>query len=72
MADFFGVETSPITWGLMMVLLGAGGVALAKIYGLFFMRHKTPHRVGSAMNVTHAEVSEWSDGEGYVLSLIHI
>ena len=50
MADLFSPETSPLTWGFLMLLLGAGGVAFAKVYGLFFMRHKTPHRVGNAMN----------------------
>ena len=30
------------------------------------MRWKTPYRIGDAMNVQHAEVVEWRDGEGYV------
>lgn len=68
MADLFSPETSPLTWGFLMLLLGAGGVAFAKVYGLFFMRHKTPHRVGNAMNVTRAEVTEWSGKEGYVMA----
>ena len=32
------------------------------------MRHKSPHRVGEAMNVTRAEVTEWSGKEGYVMA----
>jgi membrane-bound ClpP family serine protease len=48
------------------VMLGFAAVALAKIYGLFFMRWKTPFRVGEAMNVSRAEVVEWSGDKGYV------
>jgi len=52
----------------MLVLLGAGLVVIAKVYGLIFMRHKSPHRVGEMMNVTRAEVTEWSGKEGYVMA----
>ena len=58
--------TNPVGLGLIAILTGFGLVALAKLYGLFFMRWKTPFRVGEAMNVRHAEVVDWKDGEGRV------
>ena len=57
---------NPIVWGLTFLLAGAGFVLIAKIYGLIFMRGKTPHRIGDAMNVNRAEVVDWSGGEGHV------
>lgn len=45
-------------------------VAVAKLYGLFFMRWKTPFRVGDVMSVKRAEVVDWeggaNGGEGHV------
>lgn len=61
-----GALTNPIGLGLIAVLVGFGLVALAKLYGLFFMRWKTPFRVGEAMSVGRAEVVEWGNGEGHV------
>jgi len=58
--------TSPVGLGLTAVAAGFALVALAKLYGLFFMRWKTPFRVGEAMNVRRAEVVEWHGGEGQV------
>ncbi len=56
----------------LTLLLGFVIVALAKIYGLFFMRWKTPFRVGKVMNVSRAEVTEWTmsekGGEGYIMA----
>ncbi len=61
--EFF---SSPAGLGVVAILAGFGIVALAKLYGLFFMRWKTPFRVGETMNVRRAEVVEWRGGEGHV------
>ncbi len=65
-----GVLTNPIGLGLLAVLAGFGLVAAAKLYGLFFMRWKTPFRVGETMSVRRAEVVDWENGpkggEGHV------
>ena len=58
--------TNPIGLGIVAVLIGFGAVAAAKLYGFLFMRWKTPFRVGEAMHVRRAQVTEWSNGEGYV------
>ena len=55
-------------WVIGLLFAGFAIVALAKIYGLIFMREKTPHRLGDAMNVHRAEVTEWSGREGRVLA----
>ena len=64
--EIFGLPDTPLTWGLGLFALGASAVLVAKILGLIFLRHRTVHRVGDAMNVTNAEVTEWSGKEGYV------
>ncbi len=61
-----GFLSSPVGWGVAAVLAGFALVAAAKLYGLLFMRWKTPFRVGEAMHVNRAEVVEWSNGEGLV------
>lgn len=66
MIEFVGLPDDPLRFLVIAALLGFGVVAAAKIYGLLFMRWKTPFRVGESMNVTRAEVVEWSGGEGYV------
>ncbi|MEM9618508.1 MAG: NfeD family protein [Pseudomonadota bacterium] len=66
MIEVTGLPSDPVTVALIALLAGFGLVAVAKIYGLLFMRWKTPFRVGEAMNVKRAEVIEWSDNEGYV------
>lgn len=66
MAEFFAANDSPIVWAFMLMLIGASAVLIAKILGLIFLRGKTKHRVGDAMNVSRATVTEWSDGEGLV------
>lgn len=58
--------STPVGLAMLALLGGFGIVALAKIYGLIFMRWKTPFRVGEAMNVRRAEVVDWNDGEGHV------
>jgi membrane-bound ClpP family serine protease len=68
MSAFFGASVSPTQFLALALLLGFGVVALAKIYGLFFMRWKTPFRIGKVMNVSRAEVIEWSAGKGYVMA----
>ena len=57
---------SPMVFVGIALLAGFTIVALAKIYGLFFMRWKTPFRLGDAMNVQHVEVVEWENGKGFV------
>lgn len=66
MIEVSGMPADPAAFIGIALLAGFALVALAKIYGLFFMRWKTPFRIGEAMNVNHAEVVEWSGGEGYV------
>lgn len=70
MIEIVGLPSDPVTFVFMAVLIGFGVVAAAKLYGLFFMRWKTPFRVGETMNVKRAEVVEWTPGdkggEGYV------
>lgn len=63
-----GFFASPAGLGLLAIVIGFAIVALAKIYGLIFMRWKTPFRVGEAMNVQRAEVVDWSGGEGHVMA----
>ncbi|WP_425410548.1 NfeD family protein [Hyphococcus sp.] len=60
------MTSNPGAFVMAALLVGFGAVALAKLYGLIFMRWKTPFRVGEAMNVNRAEVVEWSGQEGYV------
>lgn len=70
MIEIVGLPDHPLRFFAIAVSLGFAAVAVAKIYGLFFMRWKTPFRVGEAMNVDHAEVIDWKDGpnggQGYV------
>ncbi len=68
MSAFFGSPVSPPMFIALALLVGFGVVALAKIYGLFFMRWKTPFRMGKAMNVQRAEVVEWAEGKGYIMA----
>ncbi len=66
MNEAAGLATHPIGITVIAVLAGFGLVAAAKLYGLVFMRWKTPFRVGEQMKDVRAEVVEWSGGEGYV------
>ncbi len=66
MIELVGLPDDPLRFGLIAVLIGFGVVAMVKVYGLFFMRWKTPFRVGEAMNVNHADVVEWEGQQGYV------
>ena len=66
MIEVADLPDHPARFALIAVFAGFAIVAAAKIYGLFFMRWKTPFRVGDAMNVQHAEVVEWTGREGYV------
>jgi membrane-bound serine protease (ClpP class) len=63
LGDFFA---NPVGLGILAIVAGFAIVALAKIYGLFFMRWKTPFRVGEAMHVRRAEVVDWDGDEGHV------
>ena len=66
MIEFVGLPDDSVRFFAIAVFVGFALVAAVKLYGLFFMRWKTPFRVGDAMNVNHAEVVEWSGGKGYV------
>jgi membrane-bound ClpP family serine protease len=66
MIEFVGLSDDPVRFFAIAVLAGFAIVAAVKVYGLLFMRWKTPFRVGETMNVSHAEVVEWRDGKGYV------
>lgn len=66
MIEFDPLPNNPGAFILIGALAGFGAIALAKLYGLFFMRWKTPFRVGEAMNINRAQVVEWSGEEGYV------
>lgn len=66
MIEFVGLPDNPARFFAIAVFAGFAIVAAAKLYGLLFMRWKTPFRVGDAMNVNHAEVVEWSGDKGYV------
>ena len=61
-----GFFTDPLGLAVAAAIAGFALVAIAKIYGLFFMRWKTPFRVGEAMHVRRAEVVDWNGGEGHV------
>ncbi|MEZ5922528.1 MAG: NfeD family protein, partial [Parvularculaceae bacterium] len=63
--SFFATRTGIAA---LTILAGFLAVAIAKIYGLFFMRWKTPFRLGENMNVRHAEVVDWSNGKGTVIA----
>lgn len=68
MIEFIGLPENPLRFFALALFAGFAIVAVAKLYGLFFMRWKTPFRVGDAMNEQSAKVVEWSansDG-GYV------
>ena len=66
MIEFVGLPSDPVQFALIAMFAGFTAVAIAKIYGLFFMRWKTPFRVGDAMAGERGEVIEWSGNEGYV------
>lgn len=66
MFDAIGLTSNTGAFILIALLGGFGAVALAKLWGLFFMRWKTPFRVGETMDVQHAKVVEWTGNEGYV------
>ncbi|MEM8770023.1 MAG: NfeD family protein [Pseudomonadota bacterium] len=66
MAGAMEFLATPLGWGAAAIFAGFALVAVAKVYGLIFMRWKTPFRVGETMTGTRAEVSEWAEGEGYV------
>ncbi len=66
MIEITGLPADPMKFAFLAVLIGFGLVAAAKVYGLVFMRWKTPFRVGEAMNVRRAEVTDWDGKEGYV------
>lgn len=66
MIEIDGLPANPGAFILVALFIGFGAVAAAKVYGLVFMRWKTPHRIGDAMNGARAHVTEWSNGEGYV------
>ncbi len=66
MVEIEGLPSDPGAFIIYALLIGFGAVAIAKLYGVMFMRWKTPHRLGDAMNVDRAEVVEWSGEEGYV------
>ncbi len=66
MIEITGLPDDPLTFFIIIFVAGLAVVAAAKLYGLVFMRWKTPFRVGEAMNVQHAKVVEWTDGKGYV------
>ncbi|PQA88145.1 NfeD family protein [Hyphococcus luteus] len=70
MIEVAGLPDHPIRFAAILLLAGFAAISIAKIYGLFFMRWKSPYRMGQSMNVQHAEVVEWTEspagGEGYV------
>ncbi|WP_428407327.1 NfeD family protein [Hyphococcus sp.] len=66
MIEITGLPDDPWRFFFIFFVAGLAAVAAAKLYGLFFMRWKTPFRVGEAMNVNRAEVVEWANGKGYV------
>lgn len=66
MIEIEGLPSDPVAFFMIAGFIGFGAVAAAKLYGLIFMRWKTPFRVGEAMNVNRAEVVEWAGEEGYV------
>lgn len=69
MIEFIGLPENPLRFFALALFSGFAIVAVAKLYGLFFMRWKTPFRVGDAMSEQSAKVVEWSvsgDGGGYV------
>ncbi len=70
MIELDGLPEHPVRFAAILLLAGFAAVSVAKIYGLFFMRWKSPFRIGQSMNVQHAEVVEWTQGpgggEGYV------
>jgi len=66
MIEITGLPDHPLRLAGYALLIGFAVVGVAKIYGLLFMRWRTPFRVGTDMNVQHAEVVEWANGEGYV------
>ncbi len=66
MIEFIGLPDNPVRFLAIATFVGFALVAAAKLYGLLFMRWKSPFRVGDAMNVDRAEVVQWSNGEGYV------
>lgn len=66
MIEATGLPDNPLQFVLIAALAGFGLVALAKLYGLVFMRWKTPFRVGETMSDIRAEVVEWNGTKGYV------
>ena len=66
MIKIINMPDHPVRYMLIALLIGFGAVALVKIYGLFFMRWKTPFRLGETIGATYAEVVEWDGQKGYV------
>ncbi|WP_411819239.1 NfeD family protein [Hyphococcus formosus] len=60
------MPSNPAVFIGVTFLIGFALVAIAKVYGLFFMGWKTPFRLGDEMNVDHAEVVGWENGKGFV------
>lgn len=66
MIVFEGPPGNPVAFVLIMLLIGFAVIALAKLFELAFLRRQSPFRLGETMNVSRAEVVEWSGEEGYV------
>lgn len=66
MIEFVGLPSDPVRFAVLAIFAGFAAVAVAKIYGLFFMRWQSPFRVGETMTRERGEVVDWSGNEGYV------
>jgi len=66
MVEIVGLPSDPVRFAVITTFFGFAAVLVAKIYGLFFMRWRSPYRVGETMTKERGEVVEWSGNEGYV------
>ncbi len=53
--------------GLGLVAAGAAFVLAAKLFGLLFLRARTPFRVGGPLAGAIGEVTDWRGEEGFVM-----
>ena len=60
------LESNPVAWVFVLLLIGSSVVLVAKVYGLFFMNGRSPFRVGEVMDVSNGKVIEWQGKTGLV------
>ncbi len=63
--DWLGEDAARMALGL--IAIGAVIVVAAQIFGFFFLRERTPFRVGGPLAGAAGRVTEWQGQEGFVM-----